>query len=46
MMNRRKLSAPQGRWNRYGRADDCQTNTGCMVPEKPADAISKVLNSL
>ena len=41
-MSRRKLSAPQGRWNRCGSFDDCQTNARCMGPEKPADAISKV----
>ena len=39
-MSRRKLSAPQGRWNRCGSFDDCWTNARCMGPEKPADAIS------
>ena len=44
-MSRRKLSAPQGQWNRCTSFEDCQTNACCMGPEKPADVISKVLNS-
>ena len=44
-MSRRKLSAPQGWWNRCGTFDNRRTNARCMGPEKPADAISKVLNS-
>ena len=28
-----------------GKPDGCQTNFCCMVPEKPADAISEVLNA-
>jgi len=43
--SRRKLSAPHGQWNRCGSFDDRRTNACCMGPEKPADAISKVLNS-
>jgi len=44
-MSRRKLSAPQGRWSRCGSFDDRRINARCMVPEKLADAISKVLKS-
>ena len=43
--SRRKLSAPHGQWNRCGSFNDRRTNARCMGPEKPADAISKVLNS-
>ena len=34
-----------GWWNRSGRPGDCQINVCSMVPERLADAISKVLNS-
>ena len=38
-MSRRKLSAPQGRWNRCGSFDNRRTNARCMGPEKSADVI-------
>ena len=38
------LTREHGWQNRFGRTGDRQTNIWCMVPEKPADAISEVLH--
>jgi len=34
----------QGWQNRFGRPSDRQTNVGCMVPERLADANSEIRN--
>ena len=35
----------QGKQNRSDRPGDCKTDVCCIMPEKPADAISEILSS-